>query len=97
MNKKDLVIRIAKKRELPVSSVQLLVDDVLEEILSIIHEGNTLELRGFGIFDTRTRAEKVVHNPRSKLEVVIPQSKIMTFRFTKTVQQDFIQKQKTGK
>ena len=80
VTKKDLIDRIARdtglKRVTVKKSVQAFLDQVVEEL----KEGNRLEFRDFGVFDVRTRAERVAQNPKTLQRLYVPPRRSVRFK-----------------
>ena len=80
MTKRELVTEVANKLGMPQSEAARVIDEALATITSTLAEGQRCEFRGFGIFETKTRASRVGRNPRTGEQVPIPQRRIVTFR-----------------
>lgn len=80
VTKRELVIQVANKLGMSQSDVAKVLEEVLNRISRSLAEGERWEFRGFGIFETKTRASRVGRNPRTGEQVPIPQRRIATFR-----------------
>jgi nucleoid DNA-binding protein len=52
----------------------------VEALAAAIAAGETVELRGFGSFETRERKARKAHNPRTLAPVDVPAHKAVIFR-----------------
>ena len=87
MRKKDLVVQIASKIGERQVVVKRVVDEVLEGISSALETGDRVELRRFGIFNLRSRRERIGRNPRTGETVKIPPRKVPYFKAGKILTQ----------
>lgn len=53
---------------------------ILEEISAALVRGETVNLRGFGSFSTRSKRERIGRNPRTGVEAPITPRRVMTFK-----------------
>lgn len=63
--RRDLAVQISKKLDLTQTDVRAVINMWLELCVSSLEAGERLELRGFGVFDTRVRGPRSVRNPRT--------------------------------
>ena len=85
--KKDIVKRIANKLNLSQADTKKTVQGMLDEIVEILASEGRLELRGFGVFKVKQRAERKARNPKTGEEVIIPARKVVTFKPGKRLQE----------
>ena len=80
VTKKELVHRIAEKT----GTTKVVAKDVIQKFLDAITDeladGNRLEFREFGVFESRERAERLAQNPRTLEKVAVPSKKIVKFK-----------------
>ena len=80
MTKRELATQIAVKLGMTQKDVASVLETFLDEICRRLADGRRLELRDFGVFDTRTRTSHVGRNPRTGEQVAVPERKVVTFR-----------------
>ena len=80
MTKKDIVIKIAEDTELKQIDVKRVVQRTLDHIVEALTKGETVELRNFGIFKVKSRKSRVGRNPKTGVEVPIPEKRIVSFK-----------------
>lgn len=74
---KDVAAMIGSTKSDAAAAVQATLDIMLKELAS----GGHIELRGFGVFEVKTRKASVGRNPRKpETPVVIPERKVVKFR-----------------
>jgi nucleoid DNA-binding protein len=80
VTKRDLVSAVAEtcgcQQNTARDAVQALLDQIIEELSS----GNRIELRDFGVFETRTRDAHQARNPRTRETVDVPPRASVKFK-----------------
>jgi integration host factor subunit beta len=79
-SKKDLTDRVAESTGAKQSLVKRVVQQFLEEIIAELAEGNRLEFRDFGVFETRTAPARISQNPRTGQKVNVPARQRVVFK-----------------
>lgn len=84
MTKSELVeIMMKKLRHLSKMEVEVIVDTVFNKIREALKKKNRVELRGFGIFETRFREARSGRNPKSGQKVSVRDRYVPFFRVGK--------------
>ena len=87
ITKKQLTDKIADqlghKRALVKDVVQLFLDEIIGELA----EGNRLEFRDFGVFETKQRKPRVAQNPRTMERVKVPVKWTVKFKVGRMMKQ----------
>jgi integration host factor subunit beta len=60
--------------------VTKIVQSLIDEICKTLTDGNRIELRGFGVFNTKLRRPKLARNPQTKEPVSIPPRRVPVFK-----------------
>ena len=80
ITKKELVDRIADQT----GSKRVVVKDILQrflnEVIDELGQGNRLEFRDFGVFETKQRAARVAQNPKTLQRVQVPAKRTVKFK-----------------
>jgi integration host factor subunit beta len=88
MTKSDLIKRLAAANpHLYTRDVERIVATVFNQIGTALARGDRVELRGFGAFSTRTRGQRVGHNPRTGVPVAVPDRATPHFRTGKELRE----------
>ena len=86
MKKSDLVKIIARKNPyFYLSDVDRVVTTILNEITESLSRGDRVELRGFGVFSTRTRKARAARNPKTGESVMVSQKSVPFFKAGKNL------------
>ena len=83
MIKADIVKTVAESLGMKDKEALVVVDGILESFRDVICEHRRLEIRDFGVFQVKTRKERIGRNPRDKVEYPIPARQVVTFRIGK--------------
>ncbi|HMP04299.1 MAG TPA: HU family DNA-binding protein [Gemmatales bacterium] len=82
MTKKEIVKEIADRLKLTQLQtkeiVQLTFDAIIETLVS--SPDHRIELRNFGVFQVKRRAERSARNPRTNEKVHVPAKNVVTFK-----------------
>ena len=89
ITKKKLVSKVAKNISgLNCGEVSIVVDELLDTILSTLKSGEEIYLAGFGKFGISEFKETIKRIPNGK-EIVVPAHKEPKFKFFKTAKEEF--------
>ena len=78
--KKDLIDRIADETQQKRTAVKATVQSFLENVIRELSQGNRLEFRDFGVFETRQRAARMAQNPKTLEQVEVPSRRTVKFK-----------------
>ena len=70
MTKRDLIVRIDDETGLIQQDVQAVLQKSLDYIIDALAEDESVEFRNFGVFEIRTRKERIGRNPNQPDHVV---------------------------
>jgi len=88
MTKRELVVRISNETGLSQQDVLNVVQKTLDHITASLVRGDSVEFRNFGVFEIRTRKERIGRNPGKPSQVVtIPERKVVKFKPGKIMRQ----------
>jgi DNA-binding protein HU-beta/integration host factor subunit alpha len=80
ITKKDLVLKISNDTGIKQIDVKRVVQSALDKITEYLAQGQTVELRNFGIFKVKSRRGRLGRNPRTGQEVPVPPKKVVVFK-----------------
>jgi DNA-binding protein HU-beta len=80
MTKAELVNAIAIQTGYDKTTIMNVVESAMENIKKTVAEGESVYLRGFGSFGTKTRAQKVARNITKNESMIVPEHKIPAFK-----------------
>ncbi len=88
LTKKDLVLAVAKETGITQVEVKRVVQHLLDRLIDNLQQGNTVELRNFGVFKVRQRAPRRGRNPKTGQEVPVPPKRVVVFKPGLLMRQD---------
>lgn len=80
MNKTELVTEVMERTELSKKDASKAVNAVFDSIQDTLANGDSVQLIGFGNFETRQRAARKGRNPQTGEEIEIGASKVPAFK-----------------
>ena len=80
ITKKELVHRIAEQTSVTKVVAKDVIQSFLNAIIDELANGNRLEFREFGVFESRERAARLAQNPRTLEKVPVPAKRIGKFK-----------------
>jgi len=80
ITKKDIVLKIANETGIKQIDVKRVVQSTLDKVTEFLAQGQTVELRNFGIFKIKSRRGRLGRNPRTGQEVPVPPKKVVVFK-----------------
>ncbi len=81
MTKRDLVIRISNDTGLTQQTVYSIIQNILDNITDALNNGETVELRNFGIFKVASKRARRGINPNNpSIKITIPARKVVVFK-----------------
>lgn len=80
ITKKSLVETIADSTGQRRSEVKKTLQELLNQIVDELGEGNRIEFRDFGVFEVKERAARTAQNPRTLERVAVPAKRTVKFK-----------------
>jgi nucleoid DNA-binding protein len=80
MTKREIVLKVADQTKLRQLDVKKVVQKTLDAIVAALSQGETVELRNFGIFKVKTRKGRTGRNPRTGEKVPVPPKRVVAFK-----------------
>jgi len=96
MTKAELVEEVARAAELNKRDAEVIVETVFDSIISALHKGEKVELRGFGSFRTRERGPRRGRNPKTGEPVDVPAKRVPYFKPGKELKEFFTESPEGG-
>ena len=80
MEKFNLVDQVAQELNLTKKEANSVIQTIFAAIEEGLVSGETIRVSSFGSFQVKTRAERKGVNPKTGEEIVIPETKVVTFK-----------------
>ncbi len=87
VTKKELIDRIADQTKTKRVVVKEIVQRFLNEVIAELGQGNRLEFRDFGVFETKSRAPRIAQNPKTLQRVQVPSKRTVKFKVGRLMRQ----------
>lgn len=78
--RRDLVNAVHRRAGLSREDAARMTNQVLAEICNTLATGETVKFSGFGLFEVRTKAQRVGRNPKTGVQVQIEPYQTVLFR-----------------
>ena len=80
MVKADLIDRAAKAAKVTKTQAAIAVDALFDAIKKSLLRGERIELRGFGVFEIKSKKTGIGRNPKTGDEMPIPEGQAIRFK-----------------
>ncbi len=80
ITKKEIIDRIADDAGLKRTLVKRIVQTFLDTVVTELTNGNRLEFRDFGVFESKIRPPRVAQNPKTMDRVTVPARRVVRFK-----------------
>ena len=80
MNKSELVTLVAEKTGFSKKDTEKTIDTMFTAIADVMAAGGKMQISGFGTFETKERAARTGHNPRTGEESAIAAATMPVFK-----------------
>jgi len=80
MTRADLIEEVSKVAGTTRAQAEVIVEAIFTSIVGALRSGGKVEIRGFGVFNTRQRAARTGHNPMTGAKVDVPAKNIPFFK-----------------
>ncbi len=88
MNKARLVDELSKQLDLPKSTAETYLVELVDLMSTELKNGNGFNVPGLGQFETRERASYIAYNPHYKKKMRVPAKQIVQFTPSKNVKDE---------
>lgn len=96
ITKKELIDRISEQTHAKRVTVKRIIQGFLDEILKELGQGNRLEFRDFGVFETKERKPRMAQNPKTLEPVKVPGKRTVKFKVGRLMKQFMSEPKSTG-
>jgi nucleoid DNA-binding protein len=80
MTKKEIVRTISDDMGLTQTKTKEIVQKTFDAIIETLAIDGRVELRNFGVFEVKKRASRTARNPRTGVQVKVPEKRVVTFK-----------------
>lgn len=80
MNNKEYIAELALQTGYSLEDTQRMVRKVIDAMIAEFEDGEIVAIPGFGTFEVKKRAERVVINPTTKKRQLVPPKLVLGFK-----------------
>ena len=80
MTKKEIVRIISEEIGLTQMQTKEIVQKTFDAIVNVLASEGRIELRNFGVFEVKQRAQRQARNPKTGESVIVPERKVVVFK-----------------
>ena len=84
MNNKEFIAKLSDQTGLDTKATQKLVNQTIDELATLLDDGNDVLIHGFGTFEVKFKKERVITNPSSMKKMLVPPKLSLNFRLSET-------------
>jgi integration host factor subunit beta len=88
VTKKELIDQIAERTQAKRILVKHIIQSFLDGITKELCKDNRLELRDFGVFETRKRVARTAQNPKTLERVDVPAKRTVKFKMGRLMREN---------
>lgn len=88
MNKTEFARRIAEKNEITLKSAKEVVDIVVNELIAVLKEHDSVYFQEIGTFATEFREEHPARNPATGESITVPAKYVPVFKFAGRIKEE---------
>lgn len=85
MTKAGIINEVYERVGLTKKEASEYVEAVLETIKETLESGEDIKVSGFGKFEVRAKGERVGRNPRTGVEIMIPERSVLRFKVSQVL------------
>ena len=79
LTRSDLIDEINRKVGISLTDSSKIIEDIFEEILISLENGNDVKLSSFGTFAVKNKKSRIGRNPKTGVEATISARRVVTF------------------
>ena len=83
MKRSDLTTELSTEKTLVLKDAEKIVSIIINEVTQALLLGRRAEFRGFGVFSSRVRNERIGRNPKNKETHIIQSRRSIKFKTSK--------------
>lgn len=87
MNKSQLIDAVKQRTDFTKKDIEVVVNAVFDSMSEALVAGDKVAISEFGTFDVKHRAERKGRNPKTQEELIVPASKVPSFKPFKTLKE----------
>ena len=91
MTKADLINVVSERASISKKDTGNVINECFNAMTEFLASGDKIQIVGFGTFEVKKRKERKGRNPSSGEEIIIPESKVVSFKAGKALKETVAQ------
>lgn len=83
MNTSELIVHTAKRNNLSIENVKIVVDCFLAEMKNVLDAYGEIKIKNFVNITKAVKPERTIYNPIRKEKMTLPAKKVLKFKVSK--------------
>ena len=84
MNNKEFIAELAERTDYNLKDTQKLVNNLINAMGDAFQEDNSVQIPGFGTFESKKKMERIIINPSTGQRMLVPPKLVLNFKPNQT-------------
>lgn len=80
MNNKELIEKLSERLGVSKSEISKMLAATTQSIVQTVDEDRSITLQGFGLFEVRRKQDRILFNPASGRQMIVPPKLTLVFK-----------------
>ena len=80
MNNKELIEKLSEKLGVSKKEISKMLAATTQSIVQTVDEDRSITLQGFGLFEVRRKQDRILFNPASGRQMIVPPKLTLVFK-----------------
>jgi DNA-binding protein HU-beta len=85
MTNKEFLETVSQRTDFELKDVKRLSSVLIDAVLEVVADGNSVTIQGFGSFEPREKASRKIYNPTTKDYIVVPSKTTLSYKMSATL------------
>ena len=85
MTNKEFLEMVSQRTDFELKDVKRLSSALIDAVLEVVADGNSVTIQGFGSFEPREKASRKIYNPTTKDYIVVPSKTTLSYKMSATL------------
>lgn len=84
MNNKELIEKLSERLGVSKNEISKMLAATTQSIVQTVDEDRSITLQGFGLFEVRRKQDRILFNPASGRQMIVPPKLTLVFKSSDT-------------
>ena len=80
MNNKELIEKLSERLGVSKKEISKMLAAITQSIVQTVDEDRSITLQGFGLFEVRRKQDRILFNPASGRQMIVPPKLTLVFK-----------------